>query len=459
MAGDYSFGTAMGGSSDPTSDILGNLLTYGANSEEETPGQPNSAPNVKSDASAPLVPQKHLDDHLSQASQAPTYTPPDRSGLNAAQARLVEDQKVSSGKDVQPKWWERGLGGLTAGMMAFGRMPGAVEAGQAVTNRRFNAAELERGGRVRSDQAAIQAWEDGQKQSQQEFQNKNEAYRTKQEGVRTDMQGQQNAQQQANADRNFNRETANDKFNQNRDTQNDSWEHGFKTDTQDETGRHNRVDESLRGRELGIAGSRERREARKQANDDKLSSPEVRQQQLANQAEDKYGTMVDQLETGNPKGATPQEVKGFKATYREASASSVNPETQEPWSSPKEKEDYLQGLKQANADRKNSIMQRYSQDMGRLGFDKPVIQYDAEGNPVQRRGGQQQQQQSAPPQNAPAPATNKQPANQTAQGTIQKPPRPGTPLTDRAIVTAYLKAANGDTAQARKAAAKDGWKF
>jgi hypothetical protein len=187
VAGDYSFGTQMGGD-DPESDTLGKLLTYGANTDEETTGQPGGAPNPISDASAPIAPAAHVAAVAgqqpatptaapvappSQASQAPVAPVVDRDPQEALYAQKAADEKVSN---VAPKWWERGLGALTAGAMAFGHVPGAVEAGQAVTNRGQNAAELQRQGRLKADDVGIQAWEDGQKAQQQNFQNQHEAF-------------------------------------------------------------------------------------------------------------------------------------------------------------------------------------------------------------------------------------------------------------------------------------------
>jgi hypothetical protein len=447
----------MGGADDPQSSSLSALLTYGADSTEETVGQPNSAPNVKSDASAPNASAAHVSAVVpaqpppSQASQAPTYNPPDTTALTQAQGRLQTDQQTSN---VKPKWWERTLGGLTAGAMAFGHVPGAVEAGQAVTNRGQNAAEDQRAGRVRSDQAAIQAWEDGQKQQQQTFQNQNEAFRTKQEGVRTDLEATGQQQQQQNADRNFNRETANDKFNQGRETKNDSWEQGFKLATQNENARHNKADEANAAANTSISRSRESRESNKQTADDKLSAPEVQQQKAANAAQDKYRGMVQSIEDGDPKGATPEAVQGFKATYRKASASATNPDTDKPWASPEEKTQYLDELKQQNADRKNSVMQSFAADMNRLGNPTPVVTYDKEGRAT-TSSATPDQGGATPTQGSPA-AEATSPA---ATGALPKPPKPGTPLTDKAIARKFLDANGGDPAKARAAAKQIGWLF
>lgn len=88
---------------------------------------------------------------------APSLPNVDRSQLNAWENRRALDSEISTGKAVTPRWWERGLGGLAAGAMAFGHVPGAVEGGRDITDRRFNQAENERGGRLAQDNAGIQA--------------------------------------------------------------------------------------------------------------------------------------------------------------------------------------------------------------------------------------------------------------------------------------------------------------
>lgn len=189
----------MGGDDDPQSSSLSSLLTYGANSDEETVGQPNSAPNVKSDASAPNASASHVaavtpGQPPTQASQAPTYNPPDMSGLATAQGQLNKDMQPVT---VKPKWWERLAGGLSAGAMAFDHMPDALEAGRSVTNRGQNASDAVQTKKIAADRSAIQAWQDGQKQQQQDFQNKNTAYRSQQEGARTDSLNSDRAAQES----------------------------------------------------------------------------------------------------------------------------------------------------------------------------------------------------------------------------------------------------------------------
>lgn len=132
----------------------------------------------------------------------PVYTDPDRSKLQDWENRRVQDSAVSTGPAVSPKWWERALGGVASGAMAFGHVPGAVEGGQNITNRRFNQAENERAGRLDADQAGIQAeqgninaqqnqWEQGLKQF-----NANVSARSRAQ-LDADRQAQEQARRQA----------------------------------------------------------------------------------------------------------------------------------------------------------------------------------------------------------------------------------------------------------------------
>jgi hypothetical protein len=178
--GDYTFGSQMGGSDDPMSDSLGSLLTYGADSDEETTGQPGGAPNVKSDASAPNAPAAHVQavaapqaSPPTQSSGVPTYSGPDPDELEALQQQKVTDQAPNR---VSPKWWERLGGGLAAGAMAFGKVPGAVEVGSGITNRGQINADNDSAAKVAQDDTAIQAWRDGQRDSQQQFADANTTF-------------------------------------------------------------------------------------------------------------------------------------------------------------------------------------------------------------------------------------------------------------------------------------------
>jgi hypothetical protein len=115
------------------------------------PPQIVSAGPTTPPVAAPITKPQGNDDDFIQP-----YMPPDRSRLAAAQGKLATDSAPTvRDSTTNPKWWERVLGGLTAGAMAYGHVPSAVEAGGAVTSRRYDAAEADRQKRVQADQAAI----------------------------------------------------------------------------------------------------------------------------------------------------------------------------------------------------------------------------------------------------------------------------------------------------------------
>lgn len=109
---------------------------------------------------------------------APSYTPPDRGELQNWERSKVQDSQAldRSNPAVKPKWWERLVGGLGAGMMAAGGQPGAVAAGESVTNRRYNQAEAQRQGRLTADQAGIDAENANLRGSDQDFERQNQSF-------------------------------------------------------------------------------------------------------------------------------------------------------------------------------------------------------------------------------------------------------------------------------------------
>lgn len=146
-------------------DELGPLFAYGdaANAQQQeaqpTPQQPVVAAAAPAQPQPQPVPAKspYVDDKGNYL--PPVYSAPDTSELSAWEGRKGIDSQVPDihRKDVSPRWWERGLGGLVAGAMAFGKTPGALQAGQDVTNRRWNNEENQRAGRLAEDQARIEA--------------------------------------------------------------------------------------------------------------------------------------------------------------------------------------------------------------------------------------------------------------------------------------------------------------
>src|ERR1700744_6600428 len=87
----------------------------------------------------------------SYASKAPVYNAPDDDMLQTLTAKRTQDSAPIDPKSVSPKWYERLGGALVAGAMAFGREPGALEAGTAITNQRANAAAANRQGLIDQD--------------------------------------------------------------------------------------------------------------------------------------------------------------------------------------------------------------------------------------------------------------------------------------------------------------------
>lgn len=416
---DYSFGSAMGDDG-PESDSLGSLLTYGAESDEETPGQPGGAPNVKSDASAPLAPTAHVTavsqpaSAPSQASQAPTFNGGEPDELQALQAQKVNDLAPQT---VAPKWWERLAGGLSAGAMAFGHVPGALEAGQSVTNRGQIAADNAQAGKVAQDDAAIQAWQDGQKQRQVDFQNQNEAYRTKQEGVRNDQEAADSKTRQADSDRNFTRQSANDQFNQTRDTAKDAWEESHQTTTANETARHNKAEESISSQNTAISRARLERDTLGGGKGDPSAKPLP------------AGTAARISDSKN------KDMQDAQRAYNEAIKSAKNP--------------------QDAADLKQTYIKSMQDAQNK--FEQAI---EATGRSTNHMSiGDDLKWKAAQSDDSSAQTATKDDTSAPAQGTIAKPPKPNTPLTDKTIAQKYLAAAGGDKVKARAAAQKDGWQF
>src|SRR5882757_4224025 len=122
----------------------------------------------------------------SLASRVPTYTAPDDDMLQALIQKKNTDSAPVDRKANGPKWYERLEGGLAAGAMAFGHVPGAVEAGQAVTNRRMDQAQQDRSARIAQDDAGIQQYKDQADQQAKDYERQLSGYRAGLEGSRAD---------------------------------------------------------------------------------------------------------------------------------------------------------------------------------------------------------------------------------------------------------------------------------
>lgn len=115
--------------------------------DQQQPQQPVPAVSVPTDVQRPVP------------VTVPTYTPPDRSNLQAWERQQQTDSVPISRTDpsVKPNWKDRLVAGLGTAMMTFGRVPGASEAGDAALWQRYNNAEQQRQGRLAADNAGVAA--------------------------------------------------------------------------------------------------------------------------------------------------------------------------------------------------------------------------------------------------------------------------------------------------------------
>ena len=474
MAGDsggYTFGSRMGEDEDgPHADTLGSLLTYGANSDEETPGQPNSAPNVKSDASAPMAPTAHVQSAIASAMPDGGGTPTRLAPPPVTQPAmpiaptvdLAARQKLTDqlGKDqvptqVAPKWWERALGGLTAGAMAFGKVPGAVEAGQGVTNRGQTAEEQQRQGRVAADQTAIDAWNDGQKQQQQVFQDQHTAFEDKDRAdsraaLNADRASQESQRQQAVAPGS---ETPDDPKNP-LGTWHATTVGGNPIALQGPPDKWTKTP-------AGIAAQRDADVARlKLTGDDakfyrangKLKEPGATTNvHVPSEGQQAYNDALLSWKQDNPgKRPSLSDLRSIRAAAdgrpdapsgpKRGTAgqfSDLDKQTQADYAKAQATYRAVAAGAADNNDRQQAATDLAAEN-ARIGAEHSQRLRDLGGIPAEdARAG----------------------ATQPAAGGIQKAPKPNTPLTDHAVAVAYVKAAGGDKAKARANAAKDGWKF
>lgn len=355
----------------------------------------------------------------SYASQAPKYQAPDDAKLQGLIAQRRTDAAPVDPKTVSPKWYERLGGALVGGSMAFGREPGALEAGTAITNQRANAAAGSRASKLQEDDAEIQQETANEDRQAKQYETQLQGYRAGLEGTAADERAKQDANAQSNADRTYQRDTANDTFTHNRETKNDTFDQDFKNRDLAQRGKDAAANTRIAGGRLSVEQQRLKDE------EDAAGGTGVnaRNAKLQTGISEKYGDLVDKLENGDSKGATPAEQKGFKQNYREAAASKVNPDTGDPWQQG-EQQGYLQNLKQSNADRKNSYAARQRDELANAGRNVPLVQYDAEGRVIQ---GQPSQPAQQPAQAAPAAAAAPQsPAAPASQQPAQVKVKAGT---------------------------------
>jgi len=475
-AAGYSFGSQMGGD-DPESDSLGRLLTYGANSDDETTGQPNSQPNVKSDASAPIAPAAHVQavtqakstpaatttprtattyaaatPPVSQAMQAPTAPVIDRDLQEALNAQKAKDEIVSN---VSPKWWERALGGLTAGAMAFGHMPGAVEAGQAVTNRGQIAAEQQRQGRLNADNAELQAWQDGLNQQQQDFQNRSTAYRNQQEGIRTD---QLNADRAAQEQQRLQAVAPGSEAPDDPKNPLGTW---HATSVGGKPIALQGPPDKWAKSPAGIAAQRDADVTRMGLTGDdakfyrangKLKESSPTSIRIPSEGVQALSEARAAWQRENPgKKPTLSDLREIRAAA-DGKADATGPKTR---GTPGQFADLDKQTAAAYA--KAEAAYKTASDNAANDDDRRAALADL--NAEKARIGSEHSQRLRDLGGIPAEDSQDGGATQSTPVGTQKAPRPNTPLTNSAIATAYLKAAGGDKAKARAAAKKDGWKF
>jgi hypothetical protein len=363
-------------------DDPGGLRAFLTRSDVDPDAQQESAPappNVDDASTQPRIapPTGPSIPTPSYQSQAPQYQAPDDSKLQALIAQRKTDAAPVDPKSVSPKWYERLGGALAAGSMAFGHEPGALEAGSAITNQRANAANAARASKIQEDDAEIQQETANEDRQAKQYEAQLQGYRAGLEGAGVDQRAQAEANAQSNADRQYQRESANDTFNQNRDKANDTFDHDYKNRDLTQRG----ADAAANTR---IASGRLSVEQQRLKDDEDAAGgtgPNARNAKLQTAISQKYGDLTDKLENGDPKGATPEEQKGFKQNYRETQQSKVNPDTGDPWQQG-EQQQYLQNLKQQNADRKNSYAARQRDELANAGRNVPLVQYDAEGRVI-----------------------------------------------------------------------------
>jgi hypothetical protein len=102
---------------------------------------------------------------------APKYTVPDRTALNAAQAKLTTDSTAINRADYKPKWYDRLLGGLAGGLS------GDVEGGEQVTNRKLINAQKQQASNVAADTTAVQTEQGKVAASDQDFERQEQGLR------------------------------------------------------------------------------------------------------------------------------------------------------------------------------------------------------------------------------------------------------------------------------------------
>jgi hypothetical protein len=374
--------------------------------------------------------------------------------LEALEARKAKDSVVSN---VSPKWWERALGGLSAGAMAFGRVPGAVAAGQSVTGRGQIAAEKQRLGRLAADEVGIQAWNDGQKRAQQDFENQNTAFNDNERAISrrqldSDRAAQERQRLQAVAPGTEQPDDPNNTLGRWHATTvggsrvalqgpPDKW-------AKSPAGVAAQRDADVK--RLGLTGD----DAKFYRANGKLKEPTPQTNIRIPSAEsEEWSAYVRSL--GH--APTTDDVINFKRNAPNTSGGRpIPPATAARISDTKNKA--MQAAQKGLAD--GVLDKTQARDALQAAQDQYEQAIEAAGGTVNhmtigddltwKAASDTGNSTKSPKGTASTPVSAPQP---------KKAPQPGTRLTDRAIAKQYLEAAGGDLKKAREAAARDGWEF
>lgn len=408
--------------------------TQGVQAAAPSPNQPAAAPTPAPVAAQPV---ERAQPAPYEVGPPPEYHSPDDDLYKQTLSKRAVDAAPPNAKETNPRWYDRVLGGFTSGAMAFGGVPGAVEAGQGVTNRRYNDAMDKRKVALDADDTQIQ-------NIRQERQDAAQQYERELSGYNANLSRVRNQQQQNNSDRSFNERQTNDKFTQNArrqelDRQQEDLDYKVKHGdaTEAETKRYHDNEIELSKTRTGIEQQNANTNATRERREADATNPRGKSGLLTKQVaiKEKYDDQMDKLELGDPKSSDPDEALGFKQKFQKLQGSDRNPDGN-PWA-PGEKEAVLAGLKQQNRDHKNRIMQHLHDDLSTVGGDSQLVQYDEEGNVVKQptqaqaappQQGQQPQQAAAPPQTSQQqPASTAGAVRDTVTNPVAPTPRQATP--------------------------------
>jgi hypothetical protein len=366
----------------------------------------------------PAVPQAVTTPAPPQQAAPPIVFPtaPTPPSMDMTKYEALINKKAGDGpKTVAPKWWERLLGGAVGAGVGYKEGPTAgLRAGGAITGRGQEAENDSAAGRIAGDNAQIEGMQRQMDMSRKGYEDQMSQFKAKND--------QANSQQtQQNSDRTFGRESTNDKFTHDRDTSNDTRDQGNKDRTFDyekqvhgDTLKQQGIENSFEGRRVGVAESKEKRDAA-DGGSDKLPKGTVTPaewQNLLKERDKAYNDAQDDRDKELDLAATPAEKSAVHAKYDGKAA-----QMQNEWN-----------RRLSTADPKGSYAEKHA----------------ASAQPV-----------ATPQAASPAPAQS--PAKPAPA--VAPPKGNGKKLTDASIAQQYIKLAGGDKAKARQLAAKDNWQF